>query len=348
MNARWTIRRANDTDRDAALSLLGRAFAGEGHPPTPELWEWLFLRNPAADRFHYFVADAGDRLAGQYALSPRRLWHRGAVVTGLLSLHTATDPDFERQGIFRSLADAAYEDAARDAPIVYGFPNVRSAPVFYSRLGWTELRPFPLLVCPLRSVAQASGALRLARPLAAIIAAAGRSGGSGALVEVDRFSPWADELWQATRPSEGTAVMRDGRYLDWRYCDSPFSYRRYAIEESGRRVAFGVLGFAPWRTGTAGYIMELVAAPGHRRAASTILRQLVQDADSAGASALISFAGRADPLRRVFLAAGFFPVPRRLRTSFSFGARVNGAGIDEDALLDISRWYLSGGDLDHV
>jgi GNAT superfamily N-acetyltransferase len=341
----WTVRRATAADRDAALALLHRAFGESSAGITPDIWEWLFVRNPAADKLYYVVAELGARLVGQYATAPAMVQHDGKPVRALVSLHTATDPEFERQGIFRTLADRLYADTAAEVPVVYGFPNPASAPVFYSRLGWKELRPFPLVVRPLRG----------GGPFSAIgDRIVGLPGGlldrrrDGEVTPLARFGDWADELWSDLSPILGPCAVRDARYLNWRFVDTPLTYRRYALVRHGKPVAFAVLAFAPWRGRTAAYVMELMARPSDRSAARMLLQRLVADAREAGAAVAIGVVTKRHPHRGRFVGAGFVPLPGRIRTSFSFGVRPNGPSIGDVALARPEEWFISGADLDYV
>src|SRR4051794_25847103 len=95
----WLIRDATASDRDRAVALLAAAHGEEVR--SPEEWDWLFR-----DRLtHYVVADAGEMLAGQYALLPQRVIHRDKERIALLSLDTATHPAYMRRGLMKLLGE---------------------------------------------------------------------------------------------------------------------------------------------------------------------------------------------------------------------------------------------------
>ena len=359
MNA-WSVRSATPDDRDGALRLLERAFGASWVPETAgPVWDWLFQPGAEDGRMYYLVADAGDRLAGQYALLPVRLQHDDRLVRGLLSLHTATDPDFARQGIFTTLAEALYTSASEEAPVVFGFPNPASAPGFYNKLDWVELRPFPLLGAPLpRAGATFTGGLRPAAPFAALggllvaarAAAARRVVRPGALTvePFNEFGSWADVLWEGVAPRLGTCVVRDAAFLNWRFCRSPFRYRRLLLRRGDEPAGFLVSTVAPWKDTQLAYVMELLVRPEDRAGARLLLAHAVGAAVSEGAAGIVAIATRRHPHRRAFISAGMLPLPGRARTSFSFGVRVNGPGAARERLLQIDDWYLSGADLDYL
>lgn len=359
----WSVRRATPADRAAALELTRRAFRQEAlDPKAGALWDWIFLKNPSGARMHYLVADAGERLAGQYAVMPVRMQHEGRGLLGLLSLHTATDPDFERQGIFTTLARELYAQAADEAPIVFGFPNPNSAPGFFSKLDWVEVRPVPQLIRPLgglRSVVRTwrprfegvAAAVDLAAPLLRLAggAVSALGGDRGAEVQpLDRFEPWVDALWEEIAPGLGTCAIRDAAVLQWRYVDSPFEYRRFALHRGGRPVGLAVTTDGEWRGARLARLMEIMVRPGDAAGARMLLAAVVADAIERGAFAVWAIAGSRHPHRRAMLQSGFLPVPAALAPSAAFGVRHNGRGVVPNHLFHPADWYLSGTDLDYV
>src|SRR5262249_55829326 len=129
-----------------------------------------------------------------------------------------TDPEFQGRGIFTALGKRLQADVAAEWPLVFGFPNRTSAPAYYSKLGWVELRPFPTFLRPLGNTrrfatgwrAGLSPLARLVDGLAAVglapaVAAKRRAARTGArVVPIHDFAQWTDQLWEELRPSLGT------------------------------------------------------------------------------------------------------------------------------------------------
>jgi len=359
----WTVRRATPADRGAVLELTRRAFLHDApDPKAGAIWDWIFLRNPSGARMHYLVADAGARLAGQYAVMPVRMQHEGRKVMGLLSLHTATDPDFQRQGILTTLAADLYAQAANEAPIVFGFPNTISGPVLFGKLDWVELRPFPQLLRPIGGVRgpvrqwrprleRAATVVDMAAPLLRLAGEAlGKLGGdrTAAVQTLDSFGGWADALWEELSPDLGTCAVRDAAMLQWRYCDSPFEYQRWALVRGGRPTGFAVTTLEDWRGGRLARLMELMVPGSDAAGARLLLSEVIRDAARQGAFALSAIAGRRHPHRTAMLQSGLLPVPAALAPAGGFGVRHNGPGVVPNRLFHVDDWYVSGTDLDYV
>lgn len=352
MKREWVTRQATPGDREAALALLTRAHAGDQTAaPSVDEWDWLFLRNPCATDLEYVVADAGPRLAGQYATVPLRLQLAGATAKALLSLNTATDPDFQRQGVFTTLADELYNSATGRFALVYGFPNTRSAPGFFRRLEWHDLGSPPLLVRPLAHPGRgfsrrgAGLALGLAAPVLRLADVLGRR--DGRVTSIDAFESWADGIWKTVAPRLGTAAVRDAAFLRWRFDDAPRQYRRWVIVDDGDApVGYAVSRLVSWRGAVLAYVMELLAPSA--AAASALLGTLLADARRDGAIAACAVATRRHPHRATMLRHGFVALPVRLGQEVSFGVRLFDQDIPRTAVLQLGAWHLSAADFDWI
>jgi hypothetical protein len=324
------IRDATEADRDAAVALLAAAHGSEVRDPAT--WDWLF--RDRLDR--YVVADAGGMLAAQYALLPLRVLHRGEAIDASLSLDTATHPNFGGRGLMTDLADRTYARAGGE--LVFGFPNPSSSWIFYNRLGWHELTPFPLLFKPLPGLARAATGIRL--PV--LRRARDRA------ERFDRFGSWADDIWDENAGSLGTSVLRDSRHLNWRYAEAPFRYERFLVQAGGEPAAYAVLRSVPWRRGTISYLMDLAAQPGATAEARSALSAALADARSAGSAGIAVVATPRNPLLDLLRASGFRTVPARARADFSFGARLSGSLESHDELRRLDGWHVTAGDFDHI
>lgn len=134
---------------DAAYAEYARLFAdcfpGVGKFSRDYL-EWLYRRNPDGEVVGFDARD-GDRLAAHYVCIPARAHLGGRDVRVLLSLNTATHPDYQGQGLFTRLADLTYAAGADQGyDCVYGVANANSTPGFTRKLKFQ-------LVGPLRACA---------------------------------------------------------------------------------------------------------------------------------------------------------------------------------------------------
>jgi len=107
---------------------------------------WLYKDNPDGEAIGFDAFD-GDRLAAHYACIPARVRVHGMPVRALLSLNTATHPDYQGKGFFTKLADMTYRAAADlGFHCVYGVANSNSTPGFVRKLGFQLVQPLDAMV----------------------------------------------------------------------------------------------------------------------------------------------------------------------------------------------------------
>lgn len=122
----------------AYATLLSDVFGAESKF-TPDAIAWRYRDNPAGQ---VVGADAwdGDRLAAHYVACPTVALIDGQPVKGLLSLNTATHPDYQGRGLFTKLANAAYEQGAGGGyKFVIGVANANSTPGFLKKLAFQDV-----------------------------------------------------------------------------------------------------------------------------------------------------------------------------------------------------------------
>lgn len=111
------------------------------HHLTSNYLRWLYIENPCGP---VIGMDAlfGETLAAHYACIPARVYLDGREVSALLSLNTATHPNFRGKGLFTKLAEATYDAAThKNYAVVYGVANANSTPGFVRKLGFQLVSP---------------------------------------------------------------------------------------------------------------------------------------------------------------------------------------------------------------
>ena len=210
------IREFRSEDVDQILFVLRKAL---GETPllkrTHQLWMWKHHDNPFGPSL-VLVAQADDRIVGVRAMMRWDLrTPSGDILRCLRPVDTATDPDYARRGIFRSLTMAAIDTAkARDFDLIFNTPNESSGPG-YQKMGWSRIAPIGVMVRPL---------LR-----------------SGSTPAPDR-PPQPDDFFSedlptvdsglSDRDSSGLRTPRTKEYLLWRFASHPTVHYRL-VEKNG-------------------------------------------------------------------------------------------------------------------
>lgn len=125
---------------EAYSGLLQKVF-GEAEKFSVEALAWRYRDNPDGAVVGFDAWD-GERLCAHYVTCPTTARIDGQSVRGLLSLNTATDPDYAGQGLFTRLAQATYEaGAVAGQGFIMGVANANSTPGFLRKLGFQLVAP---------------------------------------------------------------------------------------------------------------------------------------------------------------------------------------------------------------
>ena len=111
--------------------------------PTVEYLDWLYFQNPRGE-VRGFDAFDGERLVAHYACIPIKI--NGYQHDSLLSLNTATHPNYQGRGLFSTLAPKTFESVSASHANVIGVANAKSIGGFVKYLGFEILGNLELRV----------------------------------------------------------------------------------------------------------------------------------------------------------------------------------------------------------
>jgi len=257
------IRPYRDSDEDEVLPLLGASLGKTVDERYRRFFRWKHQENPFGRSFMWVGAVDG-RIAGFRAfLRWRFISPDGETVEAVRAVDTATHPDFQGMGIFRTLTMNGL-DEMREAGIqfVFNTPNDQSRPG-YLKMGWEVEGRVPVGFRP-RSL------LALRRMIGARTAADNWSLPTSAgepLGDLD-----LDELADP-RPSAGSPRLvtdRSPAFLGWRYgaCEA-VSSRAIRIASGAALVRFRQRGSAVECT-----VGDVIGTVSHRQAGHAIRRAM--------------------------------------------------------------------------
>jgi GNAT superfamily N-acetyltransferase len=133
-------------ERFSQYSALFAACFPQSNKFSPIYLDWLYAQNPDGPVVG-FDAWEGSTLAAHYVCVPAAVTIAGESVLSLLSLNTATHPQFQGKGLFSKLAQLTYDDGkARGFDCIYGVANANSTPGFVRKLGFQLVRPLDVRV----------------------------------------------------------------------------------------------------------------------------------------------------------------------------------------------------------
>jgi Acetyltransferase (GNAT) domain len=300
VSAEFTLEPYDSSHRADYLGLLGEAWGGGAMGG--ETFDWWFDGNPAGSLRSVAIREA--RVVGVAGHSRCRLVIGGEERVGQFSVHAVTAPEARGLGIFRAL-ELRHEEQGREqgSSCVLAFASAPTRPLFLEPLGWRQIdrrrvwaRPFPV----------------------------GRRG----MQAPEGFDTRHEEAYAREAHALRNHLVRDSRYLNWRYVDSPREYRLLETDAGG----FAVVGFTRRRGLRMALLMELVARD---EACGALLRGAL--AAARGSAALLAVPSPALPRSRL-LRHGFLPTTYRL----DFMGKELADSLDARS----GAWTVSFGDTD--
>jgi GNAT superfamily N-acetyltransferase len=217
------VRTASPADETSILDLLAAAMGREPDPRFQWLFRWKHQENPFGPS-RAWVAVVEGRIAGYRALLRWEFNRGGGVQRAVRAVDTATSPDHQGLGIFRTLTLHALEQMAEEGvEFVFNTPNERSRPG-YLKMGWEPVGQLRPMVRP-RSPMGLPTILRGRVPAS--------HWGEPTTVGADAADVFADdaaveELLSSLQPKTSDGRLRTRRsaaYLRWRYDAGPLGYR---------------------------------------------------------------------------------------------------------------------------
>lgn len=148
MDSEYKIERldfSNPVDMKKLVDLQNAVYAGM-HVFTSKTFHYWYLDNPNG-RVVSFNAISGSVIAAHYALIPIKMSIDGRVACGLLSMATVTHPDHRGKGLFKSLAKATFDFAAKQGyEFVVGVANANSYPGFIKYFDFQDVGRLEVLL----------------------------------------------------------------------------------------------------------------------------------------------------------------------------------------------------------
>jgi N-acetylglutamate synthase-like GNAT family acetyltransferase len=358
------IRKYKEGDEARIAQLLHDNFPNTFEPDSiRKTWVWQF-KNRFAVSPPVVVAEIDSEVVAQYAVMRFPMSYKETRVEGAISTATATDTKHRGKGLFIKLAQALYEDITKDGcQIVFGFPNAQSIQGFIARLGWFEVGAFPLhlrIIDFFPFVRKYLGNNVLSRTVSRICGIVSKAVFPAhkhnndnykiGLVPPGGLPAGMAAPWKESAISDKIGVVRDSRYLQWRYLEKPFfTYEIYTVSREGALCGCFVIYVAEKLGLKTVYVMECSATGDNHETYSAILDKLDDIARERKADSISMLLMPSHPQYKFFRKGGFIRVPKKvLPQKIYFAAKVLSDQVDVAYVKNPNNWYLSWGDSDVV
>ena len=344
--------RYKKSDRDAVCALLRAASSRAASDRLICQWDWKYDANPFnrdAEPYILLLKDGAQTIAMLGALPVRVViagLERWVAQTGDWVVH----PDYRGRGLSRRLLS----HCLADIPLRFAWANALSHEAAHS----PTARSVPLapLVHPLdvrRIVHRLTGNRWLSRWSGAVVERVRSLTRTPhrqptlpgvSVAQATTFGPSSDVLWQHTCADYPVMVVRDQRYLNWRFVERPDA--RYTVLVAARGselVGYLVLRVAEQVGMRWGYLVDFLVQ--HKSAALLALLidvgiEHLRQQEVAAISCRVTMS----PYRETIRSRGFYPF--RWGPQAYFYMRVELADPALQAFRDERQWFVTMGDGD--
>lgn len=330
------IRAYRPGDEQGLLAGYNKVFPtadGSIKPRSMAHWQWKFLDNPTG-LVHIAVAEHQEAgIVGCYVTLPYRIWieQKPAIAGQVVDLFVL--PEFRRvgprPGLFVNVGLKQYElfkipgEGKNEFTFGWPVPNWRIGQRY---LNYENIRDWDFLFRELHAAPPRAVPQELE------------------VREVARFGTDVDALWEQQKTSMGLAIVRDARYLNWRYADAhDASYRLYECRErsTGRLRGISVYTQNDFLFPRTAFLVDWLLPADDDDAMVAMVANAEARARADGAPVLATLFPQQDPRFLKFQRLGFLVYGTRY---FLVVAPFDSRGT----LFYREQWYHTAGDSDLV
>ena len=203
-SGKFLIRPYSVGDEQGVLSLWKAAFNNE---LSPDVWRWKYLENPYTEKILVCTGE-DETILALFGGMPYRANQGGETIEIVHAMDIMSHPDYRGAGLFIKTCSAFMDFycGPGEVSFLYGFPGKYHYDLGEKYLGYRELQ----------------GCLSFLTARTTDLACKKKRFG-GRLVRITEVDPSFDHLWEECRGEYPLSVIRDSRFLCWRFIDHPLN-----------------------------------------------------------------------------------------------------------------------------
>lgn len=367
MTNNFQVRLLSEQERNKSLGIMKSVFEEQKMEKLSDLdkqfWEWQNLNHPAGPSKIWIIENDDKELIAQMINSPVQLYIDGKIFNGGITIDLLVQKEYRRHGFFKKMGQQAINDLEKvgmDFQIT--FPrreNVHEG--FVKRLNWKKIGDLPFLVKPINLdgiIKSKLGDNALTKSIAWTFKKGDKFKKLAQIRKrehkynfqfLDRFPDSTDEIWHAFRRSCRIAVVRNKRYLDWRYIEKPNgNYSILGIFNKNQLLGFAVLKAKTIMSLQVGFIVDIMTIP-----QKDIIKALINEAMHYFNDEKMDLCGCIITRNNLFFKSlrqsGFYYIPVRINPrNYILDGYLKENEIDKSAFSNIKNWFITISDWDII
>lgn len=344
--SRLSIRQYQEGDEEQILELRGITLSGSRSIPW---WQWIYRNGPAGPAICWLAVDC-QKIIGHHALLPLHMKIKDQEYKGSLAFDVMTHPDYQRQGVLTEIRAKIFDSAVEsDITFSYGSTTPGIFPVYAKTQSFFICEP-PLLVKIVSLGKVLTKRFGIPTFIGNVIGyiwvcltncISSPRNTDIKIEQISSFDKSIDAFWSKASGIKKIMVIRDMKYLNWRYVEKP--EKEYVIFLARKRqetVGYIVLKLEK-DTVPRGLIFDLLTLPGDD-IAGALVTWAVEYLRGEGAAVISCLMLPDVPYYRTLRKMGFM---RRYSHTY-FGARLIDQTLSKEFIADPANWYYTLGDCD--
>lgn len=345
----WSVREFRDGDEEQILELRGLVLSGSRDK---QWWQWMYREGPAGPAA-IMVAETKQRIIGSMAFIRVPVKIGDQVTRGSHGIDLMVHPDYRRLGIMKTLGTKLNETyAGLYRSISYGTPHNESHLGFVNRLHAVDVGEVPLLFKVIDWGALLKSRFKIPNFAGKFFGYAWERlanrlpSPKDAEIEVDEvfvFDERINKFWQKASKMKNIMVIKDMKYLNWRYIAKPGKEYKVLIAKKQQEIVGYIVLKVEKDVLSRGYIVDLLTLPDEGTAAEVLITKATRCLKEDGA-ATISCLMLQDTL--------YYGILRKLgfirREGPCLCVRIIDPNIPKEFITDPANWYYVVGDGDSL
>ena len=313
-------------------------------------WQWMYRDGPAGPAAA-MVAEAKQRIIGHMASIFVPLKVGGRTTLGAHGIDLMVHPDYRRQGIFKTLGMKLRElTRAKEWSLAYGTPDDESYQGFVTRLNVLDIGELPFLFKVIDWGALLKNRYKIptfagqllgnTRELITVRRRLPKDTGIK-VEEITSFDERIDKLWAKASKLKNIMVIKDMKYLNWRYVAKPGKeYHMFVAKKQEEITGFIVLKMVKGVL-SRGYIVDFLTLPDEGTIAESLLTTAERYFTEEGVASISCWMFQDIIYYKILRKMGFIR-----RSGLRFCVRIVDQNIPREFATDTANWYYMLGDGD--
>lgn len=346
----WTMREYQESDEERIRELREIALSGSRDS---HWWKWMYRNGPAGPAIAW-IAEAGNKIVGQNAVSLVRMKIGDQACMGTQGFDIMTHPEYQRQGVLTALRVKTRDNLLKKGvSITYGVAIHQTDAIYRRIQSVTVVEEIPTLV-------KVIDLGKVLKSRYGIPVFAGNLLGNAweritnrtppaknADVEVEQVSSFdegIDKFWRKASNTKNIMVIKDMKYLNWRYVDKPANEYKIFVAKRQDEITGFIVFKCERGVPNRGFIIDLLTLPGEDTVAETLITRAVANLKAEGAAMISCWMLQDAPYYRTLRRLGFL----RRRSGLSLGGYVHDRNLSNEFFTNPGNWYFVQGDTDLI